>query len=88
MGDVSETERMEVRPPTAEILASAYPVLRRFAAVVGSVSARARSVLYLHYVDGEPFETIARTLEIRPSTVRQIATRARRQLRTDEEEST
>ncbi|MEM8619612.1 MAG: sigma-70 family RNA polymerase sigma factor [Actinomycetota bacterium] len=41
----------------------------------------ARAVLFMHYVEGEPFEQIARELGKQASTVRQIATRARRRLR-------
>lgn len=54
---------------------------------LAALSPRARSVLYLHYVEGESFEQIAAVVGRRASSVRQIATRARRQLRVQEEES-
>jgi len=38
-------------------------------------------VLFMHYVEGDSFERIASTLGKRASSVRQIATRGRRQLR-------
>ena len=46
---------------------------------------RARAVLYLHYVEGSSFEQIADMLGLRPATVRQTASRARRRLRLAEE---
>jgi len=45
------------------------------------LSPNERTVLYLHYVEGDPFETIAQDLGMRTSSVRQTATRARRSLR-------
>lgn len=47
-----------------------------------------RAVLYLHHVEGHTFESIAEQLHCRPSSVRQLATRARRALRTEIEETT
>ncbi|BAN03244.1 putative RNA polymerase ECF subfamily sigma factor [Ilumatobacter coccineus YM16-304] len=48
---------------------------------LAELSAKERVVLFAHYVDGDSFETIAQDLDLRPSSVRQIATRARRALR-------
>lgn len=45
-----------------------------------------RAVLYLHHVEGHSFETIATQLSCRPSSVRQLASRARRALRTETQE--
>jgi len=46
----------------------------------------ARAVLFLHDVEGMPFDVIAERLALPASTVRQVATRARRQLRIQLEE--
>ncbi len=45
-----------------------------------------RAVLFLHHVEAMPFDTISDCLALPASTVRQIATRARRQLRAHLEE--
>lgn len=54
---------------------------------LAALSPIARSVLYLHYVEGESFEEIAVIVGRQAASVRQIATRARRELRIQEEES-
>ncbi len=48
---------------------------------LAELSPKARAVLFLHYVEGDPFETVARDLGLSASSVRQTATRARRSLR-------
>ena len=50
-------------------------------AYLNALSPDARAVLFMHYVEGDSFERIASTLGKRASSVRQIATRGRRQLR-------
>lgn len=44
---------------------------------LAGLSPNERAVLYLHYVEGDPFDVIARNLGLRTSSVRQTATRAR-----------
>lgn len=53
---------------------------------LATLSPVARAVLYLHHVEGWPFEAVAAHLAMSAATVRQTATRARRQLRTRLEE--
>ncbi|MDW3212729.1 MAG: RNA polymerase sigma factor [Ilumatobacteraceae bacterium] len=45
---------------------------------------RSRAVLFMHYVEGRSFEQIAALLDLRSPAVRQIAARARRELRLHE----
>ncbi len=48
---------------------------------LAALSPTARAVLYLHHVEGLSLELVAERLELQASTVRQTASRARRQLR-------
>lgn len=50
-------------------------------AYLAELSPLARAVLYLHHVDGLRMEEVATVLGMRASSVRQLATRARRQLK-------
>jgi len=53
---------------------------------LAALSPTARAILYLHHVDGWPYDDVASRLDLSLEAVRQIASRARRQLRTHLEE--